>query len=263
MEYKELILEKEGGVVTLTFNRPEKRNALNMGMRAELIHALGELNKDDDVRVLILTGIGDKAFCAGADMQWFGPGGAAPEPTRSDFTERKAWYVPLFRQLRIPTIAAVNGFAVGIGLSFAMICDIRIASDNAKFICGWIRRGLTPDGGAVYLLPQLVGVEKALEMFYTGDTLEAQEAYRVGLVSKVVAPDELMKSAKELAAKIAAGPPIAMELTKDAVYWALESDINKAIDFENFTHSITLKTTDHEEGVRSFLEKRPAQFKGR
>lgn len=263
MEYKELILEKEGGVATLTFNRSEKRNALNVGMRAELINALGELNRDDEVRVLILTGSGDKAFCAGADMQWFGDGAAPPEPTRSDFTERKAWYVPLFRELRIPTIAAVNGFAVGIGFSFAMICDIRIASDNAKFICGWIRRGLTPDGGAVYLLPQLVGVEKALELFYTGDTLEAAEAHRIGLVSKVVPPDELLKSAKELAAKIAAGPPIAMELTKDAVYWALESDIKRSIDFENLTHSITLKTKDHEEGVRSFLEKRPAQFQGR
>ena len=263
MEYKELILEKEGGVATLTFNRPEKRNALNVGMRAELIDALGALNRDDDVRVLILTGAGDKGFCAGADMQWFGDGAAPPEPTRSDLTERKAWYVPLFRQLRIPTIAAVNGFAVGIGLSFAMICDIRIASENAKFICGWIRRGLTPDGGAIYLLPQLVGVENAFRMFYTGDTVEAQEALRIGLVSQVVPADDLLKTARDLAAKIAAGPPIAMELTKDAVYWALESDINRSIDFENFTHSITLKTKDHEEGVKSFLEKRPAQFQGR
>ncbi len=262
MQYKELILEKEGGIATLTFNRPEKRNALNQGMRQELITALGELNRDDTVRVLILTGAGDKAFCAGADMQWF-EGGAAPEPTRRDFTERKAWYVPLFRELRVPTIAAVNGFAVGIGLSFAMICDIRIASDNAKFICGWIRRGLTPDGGAVYLLPQLVGVEKSLELFYTGDTIEAAEALRIGLVSRVVSADNLLKTARDLAAKIAAGPPIAMELTKEAVYWGLESDIKRSIDFENYTHGVTLKTEDHQEGVKSFLEKRPAKFKGR
>lgn len=263
MEYKEIKLEKEGNIATIYMNRPDKMNALNPEMRRELITALGELDKDDDARAIILTGAGEKAFCAGADMGWFQGKGAPPEPTRYEITERRAWYVPLFRQLRIPTIAAINGFAIGIGLSFSLICDIRIMADTAKLQCGWIKRGLTPDGGAIYLLPRLIGLEKALEMFYTGDMVGAEQAMKMGLVSRVVPRADLMGTAKELAGKIADGPPIAMELTKCGVYWAQESDLGKAIDFENYGARVTMATEDHKEGVMSFMEKRKAEYRGR
>ena len=261
MQYEDIILEKEGNIATLFFNRPEKRNALNPLMRQEIIAALAELDGDEDIRVLILTGAGDRAFCAGADMGWF-EGRTAGEVTRRQITEPKAWYMPRFRELRVPTIAAINGFAVGIGFSFSLVCDIRIASDNARLSCGWINLGLTPDGGATYLLPQLVGVEKALELFYTGEMISAEEALRIGLVSRVVPQEDLMKVAKELAGRIAAAPPITVELTKRGVYWGLETDIKRAIDYETYTANVCLGTEDHKEGVKAFLEKRKAEFKG-
>ncbi len=264
MQYEDIILQKEGSIATLTLNRPQRMNAVSARVREELPAALAEVQGDENIRVLILTGAGDRAFCAGADAEFLGAraAGDVKEATRRQVTMRMGWYVPQFRESRVPTIAAVNGVAVGIGLSYALACDIRIASDKARFGCAWVSRGLTPDGGATYLLPQIVGVEKALELFFTGEMINAEEALRIGLVSRVVPHDELMKATKGLAERLAAGPPIAIELAKYGVYKGLGSDIKGAIDYENYAARVSTGTEDFKEGVRSFMEKRKAEFKG-
>jgi len=162
-----------------------------------------------------------------------------------------------------PTIAAINGVAAGAGLSYALYCDIRIAAESARFGAIWVRRGLVADAGATYLLPRIVGLEKSLELMYTGEIIGAREAERIGLVSRVVPDEDLMKEARELALKIAQGPPITIGLTKRAVYREILKELLAEIDFENVANTICHETEDFKEGVRSFLEKRPAQFKGR
>ena len=264
MQYEDIIMKKEGNIATMIMNRPDKMNAASLKMRQEMPAALDEVDKDDDIRVLILTGAGDRAFCAGADVgaQAARIAGEVQVVPRRQITERLGWFVPRFREIRVPTIAAVNGVAAGVGLSYALICDIRIASDKARFSCAWTNRGLIPDGGATYLLPQIIGVEKALELIYTGGMIDAQEALRIGLVSHVVPHDDLMKEVGELAKKIAAGPPIALEFAKYGVYRGLETDLQTALDYESYAQKVCMVTEDHKEGVKSFLEKRKAEFKG-
>lgn len=265
MQYKNILLEKENHVVTLTFNRPEKMNTISMEMREEIVAALGEIGDDDDARALILTGAGDRAFCAGVDVGVMSNriAGQVEETNRRKITQRIGWHIPRLRQIRVPTIAAVNGVAAGMGVSFISACDIRIASEKARFTCAWVNRGLVPDGGVTYLLPQIVGIEKALELFYTGEVIDAQEALRIRLVGRVVSPDDLMKVAGDLAAKIAAGPPIAHEMAKYGVYRGLVTDIEGALDFESYAVKVCTATDDFKEGVKSFVEKRKPEFKGR
>jgi 2-(1,2-epoxy-1,2-dihydrophenyl)acetyl-CoA isomerase len=265
VQYKDIILEKERNIATLILNRPEKMNAVSIQTREEIVAALAEVNEDEDMRVLILTGAGDRAFCAGVDVGVMSAriAGEVKEVTRRQLTQRMGYQVPLFREIRVPTVVAINGVAAGMGVSFIAACDIRIASDKARFTCAWVNRGLVPDGAATYLLPQIVGIEKALELFYTGDVINAEEALRIGLVSRVVPHDDLMKTVRELAEKIAAGPPIALELAKYGVYRGLESDMKGALDYENYAIKVCTSTEDYKEGVTAFLEKRKAEFKGR
>ena len=265
MQYKDIILEKKDHIATLTLNRPEKMNAMTLETREEVVAALTEVGEDDDIRVLILTGAGDRAFCAGVDVSVMSSriAGQEEEVNRQKITQRMGHQVALFRKLRVPTIAAINGVAAGMGVSFIAACDIRIASDKARFTCAWINRGLVPDGASTFLLPQIVGIEKALELFYTGDIIDAQEALRIGLVGRVVPHDDLMRTARELAEKIAAGPPIPLELAKYGVYKGLESDIEGALDYENYAIKVCTSTEDYKEGVTAFMEKRKAEFKGR
>ena len=265
MTYTDLILEKKDHIATLTINRPDKMNATTLHTRQEIIEALTEVDNDDDMRVLVITGAGDRAFCAGVDVSVMSSaiGGQLPELTRRDITRRMGHQVSLFRKLKLPTIAAINGVAAGMGVSFITACDIRVASETARFTCAWINRGLVPDGASTFLLPQIVGIEKALEMFYTGDVIDAQEALRIGLVGRVVPPDDLMKTVMELAEKIAAKSPIPVELAKYGVYKGLESDIEGALDYENYAIKVCTATEDYKEGVTAFMEKRKAVFKGR
>ncbi len=265
MEYKDIILEKEQGIATITLNRPEKLNAVSLAMREDLKRALREVRDDDDIRVLIVTGAG-RGFCSGADVGATMDTvvrGEVKRESRTIVHEPISPYVLQLAKLEKPTIAAVNGAAVGVGLSIALACDIRIASENARIGPNWVRYALPPDGGGSYFLPRLVGMAKTLELVFTGDMIGAPEAERIGLVNRVVPADELMKATKELAEKIAKGPPITIELIKRAVYRGLYNDLESQIHFETYVAAIAARTEDHQEGVKAFAERRQPVFKGK
>ena len=265
MKYEHIVLGKKGSVASLVLNRPEKMNSLSSQMHEEIMAALSEVDMDEKMRVLILTGAGDRAFCSGADLAEAGLpwlDGQIAETSRRQFTERVGAFVSLFREIRVPTIAAVNGVAVGVGLSMLLACDIRISSDEATFGAPWVWRGLSPDGAATYLLPQIVGIGNALRLLYTGEIIDAEEALRIGLVSLTVPGNELMKVTKKLAERLADAPPIAIEFTKHGVYRGIESNIRIALDYENYALAVCRRTEDAKEGFRSFLKKRKPRFKG-
>ncbi len=263
--YQDAIFEKEDGIATLTLNLPERLNALSVGIREALLRAVDDVAQDDDTRVLIITGAG-RAFCSGADVR----GLAGEAEIRSGEVGRKGIMGPLslpvlrITRLEKPVIAAVNGVAAGGGFGLAMACDIRIASENARFISVFVRRALPVEWGLSYFLPRAVGLSKALEIMWTGDAIDAREAERIGLVSKVVPADDLMKETRALAAKLAKGPPIAIELIKRATYVGLDSNnLASQLGYETYVAGVCIRTEDFREGVKSFLEKREAEFKGR
>jgi len=264
MNYEDMLLEKKEGIAIITLNAPDKRNALTMKMQMSLLSAVDEMSKDDDVRVLVVTGAGS-AFCAGGDleaMKALTEGKA--KPTRYERLQRIGSWGDLFLKTDKPVIAAINGAAIGAGLAIALSCDIRIASESAKFGSLFILRGLVPDFGTTYYLPRVVGTSKALEFMFTGELFDAAEAARLGIVSRVVPPDELMNAAQELAARIAQQAPIAIELTKRLVYRSMIEDISRHIDWETYAQQLCFGTEDHRESVRAFLEKREQPpFKGK
>ncbi|MFQ5879051.1 MAG: enoyl-CoA hydratase/isomerase family protein [Dehalococcoidia bacterium] len=261
MEYKDIAFETEDGVATITLNRPQKLNAMTWRSWAEVEEAIERAEADDAVRVLVVTGAG-RGFCSGTDLT---PEGA-DEPEASNRRQRlRSRFLPTVRLVACqkPTIAAVNGVAAGAGLSFCLGCDIRIASQDARFIAVWSRRALVPDFGCSYLLPRLVGMERALTMMYSSDPVAADEALKIGLVSQVVLPEELMPTAMALARKIAQGPPIALEFTKRLAYRSWLHDLEEQVQYEEYLQRACHDSEDFQEGVRSFLEKRPPHFQGR
>ena len=268
MDYKDLLLEKKDGIATLTLNVPEKLNALTEKMRMSLPLAIGEIATDNDVRVVIVTGAGH-GFCSGADVTAMStrelPGEPA-EVSRYARVQGAGWPVakPGFPDLNKPVIAAINGACVGVGLSLAMSCDIRIASETARFSVAQVARGLVPDWSITYFLPMIIGIARALELMFTAELISAAEAERLDIVSRVVPPDELMKVARELAAKIAKQPPLSVELAKKIVLRGIFDNLTRQLDLEAWGNSICLASEDHREAVRAFLEKLPQpQFKGR
>lgn len=267
MGYKEIVVSRDGAVAIIKLNRAEKLNALGPLILDELGDALEANIKDDSVRCLVLTGEG-RSFCSGADLG-SQPSGTAPltelpRSTRIEPFARFGRVMMMLRNTTKPTIAAVNGFAVGAGISLALLCDVRIASSEARFSSIFVKRGLVADCGATYLLPRTVGVSKALEMMYTGDMVLADEALRIGLASRVVAPDKLMPTALELAKRIAAGPTVSIELMKRMVHQGLEADnFEASLAFEGFSQDVAHSTEDAKEGVKAFLEKREPVFKGK
>jgi len=270
MSYEDILLEKEGGVATLTFNRPDTLNAWNDRMGEESVAALDEVRKDSDVRVLVVTGAG-RGVASGAEVSALaGAGLGTPQfgdglVGRSMRGQPGVWDVSIaIRNLPKPVIAAVNGVAAGAGLSVALACDIRIASDKARFSQIFVKRGLVPDSGATYFLPRLVGLAKACELVFTGDMIDAAEAERIGLVSRVVPHDDLMKVTWELAERIANGPPITIQLAKMALYkGSVAPDLEGQVYYESLLQSMCFATEDFKEGVQAFLEKREPDFKGR
>jgi 2-(1,2-epoxy-1,2-dihydrophenyl)acetyl-CoA isomerase len=263
MEPKELILEKEGHVAVLTLNRPDKMNAISLNMRADLPLALQQVQEDDDLRALIITGAG-RGFCSGADVavQAARAAGEQTPESRKTILQLTGALILGFEKINKPVIAAVNGIAAGVGLTLALVSDIRIASGQARFSAIWVKRGLIADGGATLLLPLIVGQEKALELAFTGDILDAREAERIGLVSKVVPPEDLMPRAQELAQKIAANPPLSVELVKRVMLEKVRNQLREALFFESYAQGVCRATQDQKEAVKAFMEKREPVFKG-
>jgi enoyl-CoA hydratase/carnithine racemase len=261
MGYQSLLLDRVDGVATLTMNRPEARNALDIRMREELVEALEEIERDPAMRVVILTGASGH-FSAGGDVKTM----AARRHSATEGRERvellNRFVLRLFNFSK-PTIAMVDGFAVGAGCTIALGCDMIIASDRAKFGEVFIKIGLVPDGGGTWLLQRLVGLAKAKELVLTGEIIDAAEAFRIGLVNHVVPAAELERTTRTLAGKIAAGPPIAATLAKALLNRAATVDLAAALEGEAFGQSNAISTEDHGEGVRAFLEKRAPRFQGR
>jgi 2-(1,2-epoxy-1,2-dihydrophenyl)acetyl-CoA isomerase len=254
-----LRVDVDGPVATLTLDRPEALNALTVAVKFALREALERIAADRTVRVVILTGAG-RAFCAGQDLAERDLPDAAPLDV-----ELRERYNPIIRALRSmgqPVIAAVNGVAAGAGASLAFACDLRIAADDARFILAFGRIGLVPDSGATWFLPRLVGAARAAEMTLVGDPVDAEEALRIGLVSRVVPADQLLVEARELADRIAAGAPLAMALTKGALERAATIDLETALEGEAKLQGIAGASADHAEGLAAFREKRTPRFTG-
>ncbi len=267
-----ILYEKREGVATITLNRPERMNAFTDVMIREWASALEDARTDRDVRAVIVTGNG-RGFCAGADLRGgsgIGGGDGADGTAPPTAASRRNWlrdgvhYVPRAVQLLDkPYIAAVNGAAVGAGMDMASMADIRIASDAAKFAMSYAKVGLIPGDGGCYFLPRIVGIAKALELIWTADFFDAQEALRIGYVSKVVAADDLLTSATEFAQRLAQGPAVAMQLAKRLVYRGLTSDWHEAFEQAGQAMAIAQTTEDAREGPRAFVENRPPKFVGR
>jgi 2-(1,2-epoxy-1,2-dihydrophenyl)acetyl-CoA isomerase len=268
MTYETVSLQTLDGVATLTLNRPDALNAISRQMWDELHQALAEVEQDTDTRALVLTGAG-RAFCAGEDVKERPADSAAIREAQTPIGKLirgPIAHIELARILRgmsKPTIAAVNGYAVGQGLSMALACDIRICSEDAQFGAIWVHRGIPPESAGAYLLTQLVGPATACEMVFSGRMVAAQEAKEVGLVNRVVAAAALGEATAELAGAIAAGAPVAIGVAKMMIYQALETSLSVHGRLDFLGQEYCFNTEDREEGIRSFLEKRAPRFRGR
>ncbi|MBI4638971.1 MAG: enoyl-CoA hydratase [Candidatus Rokubacteria bacterium] len=261
MGYTTILVEHAGPVATLTLNRPDARNALDLVMRRELLAALDELEADDATRVVVLTGAGEH-FCAGGDVKMM----RDKRHTAAEGRERVALLGRMVERLvdfPRPTLARVDGFAVGAGCNLALCCDLIVASDRAKFGEVFAKIGLVPDGGGTWFLPRLVGLARAKELIFTAEVIDAAEALRVGLVNRVVPAAELDAATRQLAERIAAGPPAVLRLAKQLVNRAAVSDLASALAGEAFAQAVAITGEDHQEGLRAFFEKRPPRFTGR
>ena len=257
--------EQAGHVVTLTMNEPERRNPLTGNSAVpEFIQAIDRIHHDQHVRCVILTGAGS-AFSSGGDVRNMlrqANGEVSGMQIRHDYrTGIQKLPLALFN-LEVPVIAAVNGAAVGAGLDLACMCDIRIASDTAKFAESFVKLGIIPGDGGAWLLPRLVGMSRAAEMVFSGDTISAELALQWGLVSRVVAPAELMAAANELASRIAANPGHAVRLSKRLLREGMHTRLDTLLEMSAAFQSLAHQTGDHREAVNAFLEKRPPAFKG-
>ena len=258
MSYENLILTKDDGIATITFNRPEVRNALNLAGWKEIHQVLQEVAGDEAVQVLVFTGAGDEAFVAGADIGWL-----HDRPMLATLEAYPQRVLQMLEDLWKPSIAAVNGYALGGGCEVAMACDIRIASDQAKFGQPEVRLGILPGAGGSQRLPRLVGVAKAKELIFTGEIIDAVEAGRIGLVNRVVPHADLMEATTELAKKIMRRGPVAVRLAKAAINTGANFGPGAGYVCEQLAQTVLFGTEDRVEGTSAFLEKRRPNFKGR
>ncbi|MBI1897131.1 MAG: enoyl-CoA hydratase/isomerase family protein [Acidobacteria bacterium] len=248
------------GIATLTVNRPQKLNALNAATMNEIERALAEVEENASIRALIVTGAGEKSFVAGADINELAETGPAEAVEKSRRGQR------ILRRLELmskPSIAAINGFALGGGLELAMACTLRIASPNARLGQPEVKLGIIAGYGGTQRLPRLVGRGAALELLLTGEPVDAAEAQRIGLVNQVVPQEQLLGRCRELLRKILANGPLAVGLTMQAVDLGLSSGIEEGLRYESAAFGVTAATEDRREGTRAFLEKRQAVFTGR
>ena len=264
MPYNKLLFTTDSGVATLTLNRPDKSNAFDDEMTREMLDALKQIERDETIRAIVLTGAG-KNFCAGQDLAAFLERQNSPEglSVREHLLNGYNKVVTKIRTLEKPFIAAVNGAAAGAGLGICCACDIRYASEQAKFRMAFIGIGLAPDSGTSFMLPRLIGYGRALEMAITNELLDAREAYAAGLVNKLFAPDELLEATIAFAKQLANAPTRGIGLTKRAFNRALVTDLEGALDYEAYIQNIAIETKDHQEGVKAFLEKRAPNYQGK
>ena len=263
MQYETLLYEVSDGVATVTLNRPEVLNAFSTPMQSELAAVILRLADDDAVRAVVLTGAG-RAFCAGGDI---GEMESAAEPTPLASRNKlqrmlTSVLMPLVR-LEKPVIAAVNGVAVGAGMNLALAADITVVAEHARFSQAFVKVGLVPDTGGLYLLTRLIGLNRAKELCFTGRMLDAREALHMGLVNQVAPAAELMPRALALARELASGATAAIGLTKSLLNIAPTATLEEMAEFESYALAVVLATDDHREGIRAFREKRAPVFHGR
>jgi 2-(1,2-epoxy-1,2-dihydrophenyl)acetyl-CoA isomerase len=272
MGYEEIIYAVENrNVAVITLNRPDAMNALTHKTHAELLQAIEEANKDNNIRVIVITGAG-RGFCSGDDVKviFRGGQGYGEEEEQRRREAQLGWMQGgslgggggILLHINKPSIAAVNGAAVGYGCDLTLMCDMRVASDRARFGEVFLRVGLIPDEAHV-LLPRLVGLAKAYELILTTDIIDANEAYRIGLVNKVVPHEQLMSATMELAAKIASKPPISVQLVKEGIRRGLKMPLDEFRQWHAFAFTFCQGTEDHREGAKAFVEKREPVFKGK
>jgi enoyl-CoA hydratase len=260
MPLNTLLAERADGIATVTFNRPRMLNAMNQEMASELAQVVEDVERDAAVRVVIFTGAGDRAFMAGADVSEFPR--LTPVGALRLSQQPQALYTRIERSPQ-PVIAAVNGFAFGAGCELIQACDIAIASENARLGQPEVNLGIIPGAGGTQRLARLVGLHRAKEICLTGDPLDAQEAYRVGIVNRVVPPDRLMAEARAVAEKLAGKSPVTLRLIKQAINEGYSVPLETGLAVESKAWAVAFATEDRTEGVAAFLEKRTAAFKGR
>ncbi|WP_206812016.1 enoyl-CoA hydratase/isomerase family protein [Paradesulfitobacterium ferrireducens] len=258
MGYKNLLLEYDAEICVVVINRPEVRNALNRETWAELAQVTEQLQKDEKVKVIIFTGAGDKAFVAGADVA------ALKDRSLMEtfYNENQAVLSKLAAVDKI-TIAAINGFALGGGCELALACDLRVASENAKLGQPELNLGILPGAGGTQRLTRLVGIGKAKELILTGEAIDAAEAWRIGLINKVVPVGQAVAAAKEMARKILSKGPLAVRVAKSVLDWGSNTSLDQGLILERLAQTILFATEDRIEGLSAFLEKRPPNYKGR
>ena len=262
MNSSTVLVEKKDKIGSITFNRPDKLNALNTLAFQEFIAALHEVDQDNEIRVVIITGSG-RAFSAGLDLEEATKGPSESALQVAPIQDSVAWIPHIMRNMKKPVIASINGPAVGAGFTIALACDIRIASEEARMSAPFVRVGLIPELGSTYNLPRLIGVAKACELVFTGKMIGANEAREIGLVNEVVAKDDLEAATYKMATEIAQAAPIPLQLAKKALYQGLDSEMVTQIQLEQLGQSTCFKTDDFREGIRAFLEKRKPLFKGK
>ena len=264
MPYQHLTLAKDGPVAVVTLNRPDSLNAINPELHLEMMEACRDLESDDQVRAVVWTGAG-RGFSSGADLK---ADRSQREPsTRQQRLDQYNWVgrqaVTVYRTLDKPTIAAVNGVAVGAGMALALACDLRIGSPNTRFKTMFVERNLSPDSGLSYFLPRIVGISRAMDLVLTGRSVDADEAYRLGLLDRLTTAERLLDDAKELANQIAFWPPLAVQMSKRALQHSLESTLENQLQYETHAIQFTRRAPgDVAEAAASFRERRPPRFTG-
>ena len=265
MDYETIILRKDEGIAAIVFNRPERGNAINEQMLDELSLAIDEVNNDEDTRVLVLTGAG-RGFCGGGDIGRMGEDSAfsnvKPEKMRQFIIQSAQNVTRKLRAIEIPTIAMVNGFAVGGGFDYACACDIRMGSENSRFASAFVRVGLIPETGGSYFLPRIVGISKALEILFTGRWVEAEEAEKIGLLNRLVPAKDLKNETTELARQLAKAPPISIRMTKQLVNTGLEVCLEETLSKAAAYQAIASASWDHKEGIVAWRENRDPVYRG-
>jgi 2-(1,2-epoxy-1,2-dihydrophenyl)acetyl-CoA isomerase len=265
----EIKTRTDGGVLWLTIDRPEVANALSPDNRMELVRLLSDAEEDVGVRCVVITGTGT-SFCTGADLR--SSAGPPPRPAGApakiagdvgrNIRKNAQRLIETILELEKPVVAAVNGTAAGLGLHLAVACDLVVATEDARFIEVFVRRALVPDAGGAYLLPRLIGLQRAKEMMFLGDDVSAARAYEMGMVNRVVAREDLLAETEKLAARLASGPTRTLALMKWLANRSLDTDRQTSFENESYAQDINMTTEDGNEGVQSFIERRPPRYRG-